>query len=162
MLTKSAKNSKKGPTFAQRVGERMQEENQWQQYNGEAGFLPEIEKSLAMLAEKTFPTDIANRHAYQEAIVKSLTQTLNPEIGIKTFWTKMAEIGCKTLRIENGHLNFYSAKNTRIDITPYTQPIVFEAHSSYYDQRLLERKERIGEAKKELQQLLAEINKSHK
>ena len=73
----------------------------------------------------------------------------------------MAEAGCKKLQIENGHLNFYNEREEKIDLTPYTQPIVFEIHSSYYDQRVIERQARITQAQKQLQELLAEINNKH-
>lgn len=163
--TVNKKNTKaaKASSFGERTQTRVAEENQWQQYNATAKFLPgEMNKSLQALAEKTFPTDELNRRAYEEAIVKSLTETLSPEVGIKDFWEKMAEAGCKELNIEDGHLSFYNNKKERIDITPYTQPIVFEAHSSYYDQRVMERAQKIVEAKKQLEDLLEEINKNKK
>lgn len=150
-------------TFAQRTEKRMTEENQWEQYNSRADFyVGNIQKSLEILAQKTFPTDSMNRKAYQEAIVKSMTETLSPEIGIKDFWEKMGDAGCTTLEIIDGHLNFFNAQNERMDITPYTQPIVFEAHSSYYEERIIERKERIKEAHQQLEDLIREINKNRR
>jgi len=158
-LTKKKKTTKKTLSFGERTEQRVSEENQWQQYNAEAPFhAAEIQKSLEILAGKTFPTDTENRSAYQEAILKSLTETLSPEVGVKDFWAKMAEAQCETLKIESGHLNFYDKKGKHIDITPYTQAIIFEAHSSYYDQRNIERQERIEEAKKQLMELVKEIN----
>ncbi len=160
---KKTKKTAKTNTLAQRTEARLAEENQWQQYNSAAKFFPgEMDKSLHALAEKTFPTDELNCRAYEEAIVKSLTETLSPEVGVKDFWGKMGEAGCKELRIEDGHLSFYVSKKERIDITPYTQPIVFEAHSSYYDQRVMERKQRIEQAKNQLQDLLSEINQTRR
>lgn len=156
------KKDKKG-TFAERTEKRLQEENQWQQYNASAKFLADkMQESLETLAKKTFPTDKINRQAYQEAIAKALVETLSPEIGVKDFWAKMAENGCKELKIEDGHLSFYNNKKEKIDITPYTQAIIFEAHSSFYEQRILEREERIEEAKKQLESLMEEINQKRK
>ncbi len=153
--TATASNS----SFADRTAQTEADKNQWEQYNAAAKFFPgQIDKSLEAIATKTFPTDALNRKAYEEAILKSLTETLSPEVGLKDFWNAMSEAGCKELRIENGHMNFYGTKKERIDITPYTQPIVFEAHSSYYEQRNQERAERIVKAKQQLQDLLQEIN----
>jgi hypothetical protein len=146
--------------FAERTAKRIAEESIWEQYSSRAKFhLTTMSKSLAELAEKTFPSDDYNNKAYQEAIIKSLTDTISPEIGVKDFWLKMGEEGCKSLEIENGHLNFYLENGKLIDIRPYTQAIVFEAHSSYYKQRQLERSEKIKEAKRQLNQLMKEIRK---
>ncbi len=147
-------------TFVQRTAARVSQENAWQQYNSKAKFdAKSMIKSLEELAGKTFPSDAFNSNAYQEAIVKSLTETISPEVGVADFWKAIAKAGCKTLAIENGHLNFYGAKDLKLDITPYTQPIVFEAHSSYYKQRQLEREARILAAREQLQSLLKEIHR---
>jgi len=136
------------------------QENAWQQYNSNTRFhAKSMVKSLEELANKTFPTDTFNSNAYQEAIVESLTKTISPEVGIRDFWKAMAKAGCESISIENGHLNFYDQANAKIDITPYTQPIVFEAQSSYYRQRQLEREKRIIEARAQLQELLKEIHR---
>lgn len=146
-------------SFGQRVEARQHEENIWQSFGSEAKFnAKSMVKSLEELANATFPADAYNSNAYQEAIAKSLTETISPEVGVNDFWKAMANAGCKTLRIEAGHLNFYADKE-KLDITPFTQPIVFEAHSSYYRQRLTEREARIMEAKRQLQELLKEIHR---
>ncbi|HRY90858.1 MAG TPA: hypothetical protein P5229_00740 [Candidatus Gracilibacteria bacterium] len=146
-------------TLAQRTEEKNKQENAWEQYNSDTKFdAKDILKCLKVLAEKTFPNDDVNTAAYQEAIIQSLTETLDPGLGIRDFWKAMTEAGCKTLKIEEGHLNFYSGK-TKIDITPYTQPIIFDAESDIYKERLLERKEQIKEAKRQLEELLNEIQK---
>jgi hypothetical protein len=49
-----------------------------------------------------------------------------------------------------------------IDITPFTTPIIFEAHSTLFDQRQLERKQNIEKAQKQLKELMDEIQKSGK
>ncbi|MCC6643223.1 hypothetical protein IT411_00570 [Candidatus Peregrinibacteria bacterium] len=148
------------PTFAEDVAARQERENSWQSLHAEAKFNGKsMVKSLEELADSTFPADAYNSNAYQEAIAKSLTETISPEVGVKDFWEAMSKNGCKTLRIEFGHLNFYDAKNQKMDITPYTQPIVFEAHSSYYRERQAQREARIMEARKQLQDLLKEIHK---
>lgn len=153
-------NTKTKQTFAQRTASTVATTNAWQQYNADTKFNSKsMVKSLEELAGKTFPSDNFNSNAYQEAILESLTETISPEVGVKDFWAKMGKAGCKTLRIENGHLNFYDAKNKKMDITAYTQPIIFEAHSSYYKQRQLERESRITEARKQLQELLKEIHR---
>jgi phosphopantetheinyl transferase (holo-ACP synthase) len=161
-LTKNSKKKTKTSSFGDRVAKRITEQNQWQQYNSAAKFYADdIDKSLDILAEKTFSTDVASRNAYKEAILKSLTETLSPEVGVKDFWKAMAKADCTHVQIENGHLKFYK-DDQAIDITPYTQPIVFEAHSSFYEQRMVERKERIEEAQKQLKDLLAEINQKRR
>lgn len=153
-------NTKTQTTFAERTAKTQAEQNVWQQYNAEAQFdAQNMLKSLEELANLTFPSDAFNSNAYQEAIVTSLTQTLSPEVGIEDFWKAMGQASCKTLRIVDGHLNFFDAKNKKIDITAYTQPIVFEAHSSFYKQRLLEREARITEARRQLQELIQEIHR---
>jgi hypothetical protein len=147
-------------TFAQRTAQTTAAQNVWQQYNSQAKFnAKSMVKSLEELAGKTFPSDSFNSNAYQEAIVQSLTETISPEVGVKDFWKAMGKAGCKKLQIVEGHLNFLDAKGGKIDITPYTQPIVFEAHSSYYRQRQLERETRITEARKQLHELLKEIHR---
>jgi len=147
-------------TFAERTAEHQAQENVWQQYNADAKFnARSMVKSLEELANQTFPSDAFNSNAYQEAIAKSLTETISPEVGVKDFWKAMGKAGCKTLRIVDGHLNFFDSKKAKIDITPYTQPIVFEAHSSFYKQRLLERESRILSARQQLQDLLKEIHR---
>lgn len=147
-------------TFAERRAKLVEQENAWQQYNSEAPFYTEdMIQSLEKLANKTFPTDSFNSNAYQEAIVESLSKTISPEVGILDFWKAMGKAGCQNLLIEDGHLNFYTKNHQKIDITHYTQPIVFEAHSSYYRQRQLDRENRILEARKQLQELLKEIHK---
>ncbi len=157
--TKNIKKVAQKLSFAQRVEQRLTTENQWQQYNAGTKFVSgDMEEILKILATKTFPTDTQNRKAYQEAIATALTQTLSPEIGIKDFWNRMGEAGCQEVKIEDGHLNFYN-KQGKIDITPYTQPIVFEIHSSFYDQRAIERTHRIEEAKRQLEELITEISR---
>lgn len=152
--------TKTNPTFAERTASRVTQENVWQQYNSAAKYnAKSMLKSLEELAGKTFPSDAFNSNAYQEAIVRSLTETLSPEIGVEDFWKAMNKAGCQTLQILDGHLNFFDPKNAKIDITPFTQPIVFEAHSSFYKQRLLEREKRILEARQQLQNLIKEIHK---
>ncbi len=147
-------------TFAQRTAQTTAAQNVWQQYNSQAKFnAKSMVKSLEELAGKTFPSDSFNSNAYQEAIVQSLTETISPEVGVADFWKAMGKAGCKKLQIVEGHLNFLDAKGGKIDITPYTQPIVFEAHSSYYRQRQLERETRITEARKQLHELLKEIHR---
>lgn len=153
-------NTKNTQTFAQRTASTVASTNVWQQYNADAKFNSKsMVKSLEELAEKTFPSDNFNSNAYQEAIVASLTETISPEIGVKDFWKKMGDAGCQTLRIVEGHLNFFDAKENKMDITAFTQPIVFEAHSSYYTQRQMERETRIIEARKQLQELIKEIHR---
>lgn len=147
-------------SFAERTAAEQAKQNVWQQYNSEAQFnAKSMVKSLEELANKTFPSDAFNSNAYQEAIVKSLTETISPEVGIKDFWKAMDQAGCKTMRIVDGHLNFFDSKKTKIDITAYTQPIVFEAHSSFYKQRQMERTSRIMQARAQLQELLQEIHR---
>ena len=147
-------------SFAERTANLQAQENAWQQYNSDTEFhVKNMVKSLEELAAKTFPTDSFNSNAYQEAIVESLTKTISPEVGIQDFWKAMGQAGCQSLRIDGGHLNFLDEKGQKIDITPYTQPIVFEAHSSYYRERQLERERRIMEAKMQLQSLLKEIHR---
>ncbi len=147
-------------TFAERTATRTAQENIWQQYNTEAKYnRKSMVKSLEELANKTFPSDAFNSNAYQEAIVKSLTETISPEIGVQDFWKALGEADCQTLQIINGHLNFFDSKKTKIDITPYTEAIIFEAHSSYYKQRQLERETRILAARQQLQSLLKEIHR---
>ena len=91
MITPSSSTSQNTGTsqtsgFAQRTEQRIQAEKPWQQYNSGTEFHPgDIQKSLQALAEQTFFNDSINRNAYQEAILKSLTETINPEIGI-AFW----------------------------------------------------------------------------
>lgn len=149
-----------GKSFAQRTAETSAAQNVWQQYNAEAAFNgKDMVKSLEELAAKVFPSDSFNSNAYQEAIVSSLTETISPEIGVKDFWKAMDKAGCKTLRIVDGHLNFFNAGDEKMDITSFTQPIVFEAHSSYYKQRQSERESKIMEARKQLKELLKEIHK---
>ncbi len=153
-------NTKTQATFAQRTATRVEQENTWQQYNAEAKFNSKsMVKSLEELAAKVFPSDAFNSNAYQEAMVNSLTETISPEIGVKDFWKALGKAGCKTLRIVEGHLNFFDGENQKMDITAYTQPIVFEAHSSFYKQRQMEREARIEEARKQLQELLKEIHR---
>lgn len=153
----SNKQDPKNSTLAQRTEEMVKQEHAWEQYNSNTEFdANDIQKCLKSLAGKTFPNDDINAVAYQEAIIQSLVETLDPGLGIKDFWKAMAEAGCKTLKIEEGHLNFYSGKN-KIDITPYTQPIIFEVHTDVYKQRQLEREEQIKQAQRQLQELMAEI-----
>lgn len=153
-------NTKTKTSFAEDVAARQQRESSWQTFNAEAKFNGKsMVKSLEELANSTFPADAYNSNAYQEAIAKSLTETISPEVGVKDFWNAMSKDGCKTLRIEFGHLNFYNNQNEKMDITQYTQPIVFEAHSSYYRERQAQREARIMEARKQLQDLLKEIHK---
>jgi len=157
-ITKTKKQT--SSTFAERTAARTASENVWQQYNAETKFnAKSMVKSLEQLANMAFPTDAFNSNAYQEAIAKSLIETISPEVGVKDFWKAMGKAGCKTLRIVDGHLNFFNSKGEKMDITPYTQPIVFEAHSSFYKQRLLERENRILTARMQLQELLKEIHK---
>lgn len=159
MARTKTKTSNNG-TFAQRTAARTASENVWQQFNAETKFQTKsMIKCLEELAGKVFPTDNFNSNAYQEAIAKSLTETISPEVGVQDFWKAIGKAGCKTLRIIDGHLNFFDAKNAKMDITPYTQPIVFEAHSSFYKQRQMERESRIQEARTQLQELLKEIHK---
>lgn len=147
-------------TFAQRTAQTTAAANAWQQYNSRAKFnAKSIVKSLEELAGLTFPSDSFNSNAYQEAIVQSLTETISPEVGVADFWKAMGKAGCKNLEIVNGHLNFLDATGNKIDITSYTQPIIFEAHSSYYRQRQLEREARITAARQQLHELLKEIHK---
>ncbi len=150
--------NKNTTSFAQRTAERLEQENQWQNYNAEAEFDFEMTNSLGNLAKQIFPFDDFNSKAYQEATVKSLTETIFPEIGVKDFWQAMGEKECKIVRIIEGRLNFFDKKNQKIDITSFTQPIIFEAHSSYYKQRQVEREQRIAEARQQLQELIEEIN----
>jgi hypothetical protein len=153
-------NTKTQTSFAERTASRMAVENTWQQYNSRAKFNSRsMVKSLEELAAQTFPSDAFNSNAYQEAIVKSLAETISPEVGVNDFWKAMAKAGCKTLAIVDGHLNFYGSDEQKLDITPYTQPIVFEAHSSFYKQRQLERETRILAARQQLQALLKEIHR---
>ncbi len=148
------KNAQKSDSFADRTKKQFEKENVWQRFKSEAKFnLTDIISSLQDLAQNTFPEDKFNIAAYMEAILNSLTENISPEIGVKDFWLKIGEIGCETLKIENGHLNFYKSDNSKIDITPYTQPIVFEAQSSFYKQRQMERKSYIETAKKQLTEL---------
>ena len=147
-------------SFAERTAQTVAEQNVWQQYNAEAEFNTEnMVETLEELADKTFPSDSFNSNAYQEAIVNSLTGTISPEVGVNDFWRAMGKAGCKTCQIVNGRLNFFDNQGEKIDITPYTQPIIFEAHSSYYEQRQIERKERIDKARAQLQELLEEIHR---
>lgn len=147
-------------SFAERTASRVASENVWQQYNAEAKFnAGNMIKSLEELAKLAFPSDAFNSNAYQEAIVTSLTQTISPEVGVKDFWKSVGQDGCKSLRIIDGHLNFFNDKAEKMDITKYTQSIVFEAHSSFYKQRLMEREQRILAARSQLQDLLKEIHK---
>lgn len=158
--TKKSNQADSTPSFGARTAARVAQESAWQQYNAEAKFNPKsMVKSLEELSKLAFPLDAFNSNAYQEAIAKSLTETISPEVGVKDFWTAMGKAGCKTLRIIDGHLNFFSGKAAKMDITSYTQPIVFEAHSSYYKERLLEREERILQARMQLQNLIKEIHK---
>ena len=153
--TKTAQNN---TGFASRAEAQAEKENVWQRFKSESKFnLTDMLSSLQDLAQNTFPEDRFNIAAYMEAILNSLTENISPEIGVKDFWLKMGEAGCQTIQVENGHLNFYKADKSKIDITPYTQPILFEAQSSFYKQRQLERKERIEAAKKQLAELRAEI-----
>jgi hypothetical protein len=159
--TKKSQQEAKKLSFADRANQTYQTQNQWQDYNTTARFYGKnMQKSLEILGKKTFPKDEVNSKGYQQAIVKSLVETLNKEIGIKDFWQRMSEAGCKELKIENGHLSFYADQNQKIDITNYTKPIVFDLHSSFYKQRKLERKQRIEEAKQQLEELMREINES--
>jgi hypothetical protein len=159
-MAKNNQNPATTSTFAERTAEMVAQENAWQQYNSDARFYAKnMVKSLEELASLIFPTDNFNSNAYQEALVESLTKTISPEIGIKDFWKEMGKSGCKTLRIEDGHLNFLDEQGQKIDITHYTQPIVFEAQSSYYRQRQLEREKRIMIARQQLQELLKEIHR---
>lgn len=147
-------------SFADRTAAQTATNNAWQQFNSAAKFnTKNMLKSLEDLANQTFPTDSFNSNAYQEALVQSLSATISPEVGVKDFWQAMGKAGCKTLAIVDGHLNFYAAGNQKIDITPYTQAIVFEAHSSYYKQRQQERAERIAAARSQLEKLLKEIHR---
>jgi len=155
---KGSASSKETLTFAQRVEQRLAQENVWEQYNSEAKFnAKDMADTLKILAQQTFPTDAYNGQAYQEALIQSLVSNISPEVGIKDFWKAMGEAGAKTTKIENGHLNFYNAKNERMDITAFTQPIVFEAHSSFYKQRQMEREKLISKAQKQLSELISEI-----
>lgn len=159
MTTTKNKNPEKA-TFAARTAAEQAKQNVWQQYNSQTKFnAKNMVKSLEDLANQTFPSDTFNSNAYQEALVKSLSDTISPEIGVQDFWKALNKAGCQTLAIVDGHLNFYAANNTKIDITPFTQPIVFEAHSSFYKQRQLERSERITAARGQLQDLLTEIHR---
>lgn len=159
-MENAIKNNFSKTSFAERTADLIAQEHSWQQYNSEAKFHSKnMLKSLEELAAQTFPTDTFNSNAYQEAIVESLTKTISPEIGVKDFWKAMTEANCKTLSIENGHLKFFTIDKTKIDITPYTQPIVFEARSSFYRLREAERENRILEAKKQLQELIQEIHR---
>lgn len=156
--TKNKKDQK--ATFAERTAAEQAKQNIWQQYNSQTKFnAKNMVKSLEDLANQTFPSDSFNSNAYQEALIKSLTETISPEVGIQDFWKAMSKAGCKTLAIIDGHLNFFGDKNAKIDITPFTQPIVFEAHSSYYKQRQMEREARITAARGQLQNLLQEIHR---
>ena len=147
-------------SFAERTAARVAQENVWQEYNAEAEYnASSMLTSLEELAKLAFPMDAFNSNAYQEAIVTSLTATISPEVGVRDFWEALEKAGCKKLRIIGGHLNFFDSQEAKIDITPYTQPIIFEAHSSFYKQRLLEREQRIHEAKTQLQSLLKEIHR---
>jgi hypothetical protein len=151
---------KGGKSFADRTAATTAAQNVWQEFNAEVKFDGKsMVKSLEALAAQVFPTDSFNSNAYQEAIVNSLTETISPEVGIKDFWKAMNKAKCASLRIVDGHLNFFSAKNEKMDITKYTQPIVFEAHSSYYKQRQAEREKRIMEARKQLKELIKDIHK---
>jgi hypothetical protein len=148
----------KPTTLAERAAARLAEENSWEQYNSETKYDGRsMQKSLKDLALKTFPADPVNCVAYQEAVVQSLTETISPEIGIKDFWKAIGKDGCKFLKIEFGHLNFYAKNGNRLDITGYTQPITFGAESSIYSERLEERAQKILEAKKQLTELMSEI-----
>ncbi len=147
-------------SFAQRTAQTTAAQNVWQQYNSQAKFnAKSMVKCLEELAGETFPSDNFNSNAYQEAIVQSLTETISPEVGVKDFWKAMGQADCQKLAIIDGRLNFFDGTGAKIDITPYTQPIIFEAHSSYYRQRQLEREARITAARKQLQELLKEIHR---
>lgn len=155
-------NSKNNLSFAERAAQSFQAQNSWQEYNGFSKFYKDIEKSLKGLAENIFPTNEYNQRAYEEAILASLAETISTEIGVKDFWAAIANAGCKELKIDNGHLSFYKNKKEKLDITPYTQAIIFEAHSSLSEQRALERKQKIEKAKQQLEELLEEINRERK
>jgi len=160
---KSSKQRAKKATLGERAAARIKQENQWEQYNSATKFdKKDLRGCLELLSSKTFPSDEINRKAYAEAIAKSLTETLSPEVGIKDFWEAMGKAGCKELKIEDGHLSFYGAKKEKIDITPFTQAIIFEAHSSFYKQRKIERAERIKQAREQLETLISEINKNRR
>lgn len=157
------KNTSQTITLADRTAERLAKENVWQEFSSKANFHPEdMTRSLQELAEKTFPTDEFNSKAYQEAIATALAETISPEIGVKDFWMNIGKAGCMKLAIIDGHLNFFDSKNEKMDITAYTRPIIFEAHSSFYKQRLLERQQHIKEARQQLDELIQEIHKSNK
>lgn len=148
------------PNFAERTAERVASESVWKQYNSQAKFYAQnMTRSLEELAKQTFPTDAFNSNAYQEAIVKSLVETISPEVGIKDFWKEMNKAKCASLSIIDGHLTFFDHNKQKLDITPFTQAIIFEAHSSYYKQRMLERQTRIMEARRQLESLIKEIHR---
>ncbi len=159
----ATKNIKKDLTLAQRTEQRLAEENRWQMFDAETKYVASnMQKCVKNLGDIIFPYNEYNSNIYQEAIVNSLTETISPEVGIKDFWKNMGKDGCKTVKIEEGHMNFYDAKNKKMDLTKYTQPIVFYATSNLYEQREIERQKRIIEAKKQLEELMAEINKKQK
>ncbi len=147
-------------SFAERTAQTQAEENSWQEYNTKTKFYPDhIRKTLEELADQVFPNDAYNANAYQEAILDALVQTIRETLGIRDFWAEMADHECEYVQIDNGHLNFYNAENQKIDLTPFTQKITFEAHSSYYKQRQKERREAIAAARAQLSQLKKEIFK---
>ncbi len=147
-------------SFAQRTEQTRTASQTFKRFAGQAKFYPDnIRKTLQELGTQMFPNNEYNNKAYQEAIVMSLTNIISPEIGIRDFWSDMTDHEAEIVRIENGFMKFYNAENQQIDITQFTQPIVFEAYSSYYKQRQKERKIMIELAKQQLDQLKNEIHK---
>jgi hypothetical protein len=149
-------------SFAERTALTAQKENQWQSFNSkqQVKFYPDnLRRTLKEIGDQLFPGSEYNSNAYQEAILNALSSTISPEIGVIDFWGKLTDLECEYVEIDNGHLNFFNAEGARIDITPFTQQIVFEAHSSYYKQRQKERLAAIAEARLQLEQLKKEIFK---
>ncbi len=153
MATKNKKT-----TMSDRAQTRVKKENRWQIFEAEAKFISgDMAKCLKTLADAIFPNNEYNSQIYQEAIAGSLIETISPDLGIYDFWKALKKDDCETVKIENGHMNFYTKKSTKIDITKYTQPIIFPATSSLDEQRKMERTKKIAEAKKQLEELIKEI-----
>lgn len=146
-------------TLGQRAEERVAQENAWQQFQCQVKYNKDMATCIKNIGDTLFPDSPKNSSIYQEAIIKGLTSTIQEEVGILDFWKKIDNAKCKNVTIEDGQMNFYNEKAEKIDITTFTNQLEFPANSSVYDQREIERKNQILEAKKQLEELLKEIRK---
>lgn len=146
---------------AETASTKTKNPEEWRGVDAMANFENNPENVFLNLAKKAFPGNEAEQSAYAERINNSLENHLAPGRTMDGLWEHLQKQNCDIVAIIQGFLNFFSGKETKINIDSFFNVGSFSAElpaDVKYDES---RVEEIAKTQNALAVLLKDLQSSH-